>query len=339
MLKLINHIVSAAIVLMLSATSFAQSEYDVNSTSAPPTIDGVVAAGEWDAASVAAGGWRILRDPAGPNDTTNNRFRMLFDDTNLYILYETDFDVYRDDNIRDVIRFGYNNINFFFDPNLDDEGNQGTETMPFLTPDSYQIAINMYLGTFVCESGCSVAQNTGPVGLSSFAVAFSDATTGNNLSWEGMRGTQVGTVNSALGGVMELAIPWTDFDAPGLDANGEDPGLNLMGEAPVDGDQWNFNAGFISSGSGLLPVWNWSNNPDGTSFFVQQPAGLLNFVAVDDEFLLGDVNLDGAISFLDIAPFVTVLTSQGFQAEADTNEDMLVNFLDISSFVSLLTAS
>ena len=339
MLKSFNLTATAAIVLALSATTFAQNSYDVNATSTPPTIDGVVSAGEWDAASAAAGGWRILRDPAGPNDTQNNRFRMLFDDTNLYILYETDFPTYRSDNIRGEIRFGYNNINFFFDPNLDDEGNQGTETMPFLTPDSYQIAINMYLGTFVCESGCSVSQNTGPAGLSSFAVAFSDATTGNNLSWLGMRGTQIGTVNGNPGGVMELAIPWTDFDAPGLDDNGEDPGLNLMGVAPVDGDQWNFNAGFISSNQGVLPVWNWSNNPDGLSFFVQQPAGVLNFVAADDEVLLGDVNLDNAVNFADIAPFIALLSSGEFQAEADVNEDTLVNFGDISIFIGLLSGS
>ena len=53
--------------------------------------------------------------------------------------------------------------------------------------------------------------------------------------------------------------------------------------------------------------------------------------------LLGDVNLDGVVNFLDIAPFVTILSVSGFQAEADVNQDDLVNFLDISPFISILT--
>ena len=54
--------------------------------------------------------------------------------------------------------------------------------------------------------------------------------------------------------------------------------------------------------------------------------------------LLGDVNRDGAVSFLDISPFISILSDGGFQAEADTNEDGEVSFLDISSFISLLTS-
>ena len=47
--------------------------------------------------------------------------------------------------------------------------------------------------------------------------------------------------------------------------------------------------------------------------------------------LAGDVNLDGVVSFNDIAPFVQVLASGVFQAEADTNFDGVVNFLDIAT--------
>jgi len=338
----------AAALCILPATTFAQNTYDVNSTSSPPTIDGIVSAGEWDDAAAEAGGWRILRDDAGPADTDNNRFRMMWDATNLYILYETDFGIYRDDNVRDVIRFGYNNINFYFDPDLDEEGNLGTETDPSRTPDGYQIAINMYLGSFTCASGCSVELNTnefdainaGPVGLSSFSGAYSDNTTGNNLGWLGMRGTQIGTVNGTSGGVMELAIPWTDFDAPGLDDNGLDPGLNLMGASPANGDQWNFNAGFIPPGSSPLPVWNWHTEPDPTEpleSFASQPHGLITFVA-DEVVVLGDVNMDGNVDFLDITPFIGLISNGEFKAEADINGDTSVDFLDIVPFIALLSA-
>lgn len=55
--------------------------------------------------------------------------------------------------------------------------------------------------------------------------------------------------------------------------------------------------------------------------------------------LLGDVNMDGSVTFLDIAPFISVLTSGGGQSEADINKDGAVNFLDIAGFINLLQLS
>ena len=52
--------------------------------------------------------------------------------------------------------------------------------------------------------------------------------------------------------------------------------------------------------------------------------------------VLGDVNLDGSLNFLDILPFISRLTTGEFQIEADVNEDGRVNFLDIAIFVMLL---
>ena len=349
MLRTISLFAIAALIYIVPATTFAQPTYDVNSTSTPPTIDGVVSAGEWDAAAAEAGGWRILREPLGPLAPNNNRFRMMWDATNLYILYETDFGTYRDDNVRAQIRFGYNNINLYFDPDLDGEGNQGTETEPFFKPDGYQIAVNMYLGTYTCDSGCSVEDNgsqfnaldQGPVGLSSFASAVSaGATSANDLGWLGMRGTQIGTVNGTSGGVFEIAIPWSDFDAPGLDPAGEDPGLNLNGEIPVAGDQWNFNIGFVGQGD-VLPVWSWHENPDpdgDLEIFATQPHGVLTFVS-DDAVLLGDCNLNMVVDFDDIAPFITILANDGFLEQADINGDDVVDFDDIAGFITILAGS
>ena len=53
--------------------------------------------------------------------------------------------------------------------------------------------------------------------------------------------------------------------------------------------------------------------------------------------LRGDVNLDGIVNFLDIAPFILRLSEMENQAEADLNEDGMVNFLDISPFIQALT--
>ena len=54
--------------------------------------------------------------------------------------------------------------------------------------------------------------------------------------------------------------------------------------------------------------------------------------------LPGDVNRDGVVSFLDIDPFISVLTGNSpFQAEADVNLDGSVDFLDIFSFITALS--
>jgi len=55
-----------------------------------------------------------------------------------------------------------------------------------------------------------------------------------------------------------------------------------------------------------------------------------------DLVVLGDVNRDGVVNFLDISPFIVLLTSGEFQFEADLNQDGLVNFFDISLFIDAL---
>ena len=52
---------------------------------------------------------------------------------------------------------------------------------------------------------------------------------------------------------------------------------------------------------------------------------------------LGDVNLDGAVDFSDISPFITLLSSGVFQAEADLDESGVVDFADIAPFIEALS--
>ena len=62
-------------------------------------------------------------------------------------------------------------------------------------------------------------------------------------------------------------------------------------------------------------------------------------VLIADELsvLLGDVNLDGEVNLLDVTPFINVIATGQFQAEADINQDGVVNLLDAGPFVELLT--
>ena len=50
-----------------------------------------------------------------------------------------------------------------------------------------------------------------------------------------------------------------------------------------------------------------------------------------EEVLLGDVDLNGVVDSEDIAAFNAVLSSGGFQAEADCDENGVVNVLDIDA--------
>ena len=46
-------------------------------------------------------------------------------------------------------------------------------------------------------------------------------------------------------------------------------------------------------------------------------------------FQLGDINQDGNVDLLDVAPFVDRMPSGTYQAEADMNQDGAVNLLDV----------
>ena len=59
----------------------------------------------------------------------------------------------------------------------------------------------------------------------------------------------------------------------------------------------------------------------------------------DDENIAWTAELPGygQVSLLDVQPFVDLLISGDFQAEADINGDGIVNLLDVQPFVDLLS--
>ena len=68
------------------------------------------------------------------------------------------------------------------------------------------------------------------------------------------------------------------------------------------------------------------------------PQLLLEVTDVQEPVVLGDINLDGVVNFLDISPFIGRLTSGVFQIEADVNQDSFINFLDIAPFIAILSS-
>ena len=56
-------------------------------------------------------------------------------------------------------------------------------------------------------------------------------------------------------------------------------------------------------------------------------------------FDLGDVNQDGSVNLLDVAPFIAAVTGTAYICEADINEDGTNDLLDVAPFVDLLTGN
>ena len=70
---------------------------------------------------------------------------------------------------------------------------------------------------------------------------------------------------------------------------------------------------------------------------------MITFASAND-VLLGDTNLDGIVNFLDISPFISILSGgAGFDpqaiANADINQSGGVSFLDISPFIMILASA
>lgn len=59
----------------------------------------------------------------------------------------------------------------------------------------------------------------------------------------------------------------------------------------------------------------------------------------DATVLLGDANCDAAVDFLDIVPFIALLSNGDFKAQADVDMSGEVDFLDIVPFIAILSGS
>lgn len=266
---------AVAVVVVLSGLASAQTprSYNVNRTTTAPVADGVVSPGEWTAAATASGSWGVLREGATDMDTENNRFRMMWDDTNLYILYETDFNQFTTDAViedpRPNVTFaGPDILNFYLDPNEDDEPND------IGTPDGYQLAFHQYKGP---GGVATISTNADRQGIGFYTEAHVDNTNGDQGKWNkdgsdvqggGLQDIVVGQTNGAAGGVAEVVWPWANFNA-----------LEFTGGASVETD---FDSDGLTDGNDFL-IWQRNLGP----------------ATVTDKST-GDANLDGNIDGADL---------------------------------------
>lgn len=113
--------------------------------------------------------------------------------------------------------------------------------------------------------------------------------------------------------------------------------LGVDGPGPVDTGEFNLS---FATGNNFIDHFDFSSDQNGLQ--TNQQFGFpYDKYAVDALFtpkaLLGDINLDGTVDLLDVAPFVELLTKGGFRAEADINQDGTVDLLDVAPFVDVLS--
>ena len=232
-------------LLALSAEALPASgqeirNYDVNFTTNTIIADGVVSAGEWTGAAPAAGDWRELGQDFSDVDLDNNRFSILYDANNLYILYETDYDLEFLPNSggNPSITFGEENLTIFIDPNRDGDLNTDIDGNP-LEPgaadgqntDGYQFSFNQFEGTHT-------STDSDRNGIGFFTEAHVNAAFGDQANWNQGGASVAGAALSGSGivvgqtnrnnrnvpafsaptayGIAEIVIPFADLDADAM---------------------------------------------------------------------------------------------------------------------------
>lgn len=250
-------LMAMSLLLCVSVSADAQEirNYNANKTTNTIVADGVISPGEWDGADPAAGDWRELRMPFSDVDEDNNRFQILWDDTNLYILYETDYDFGWLSNLggtRPGIVFGEENLNLYIDPNNDGDLNTAPDGTP-LAPgasnggatDGYQFAFNQYEGTSVSADGDFQ-------GVGFFTEAHVNSPFGDAANWRDGEGNDGGMIGSGIvvgqtntnganaGGIAEIVIPFADLDADAIiprDVPAESP-VDIDADGDIDGTDY-----------------------------------------------------------------------------------------------------
>lgn len=242
--RVVPALVAALAVAPAAVAQSTPRAYNVQFTTTAPVADGIVSPGEWDGAAAAAGSWAVIREAEGELDTENNRFRMLWDNTNLYVLYQSDFGSWQtnDPSVeRPNINFGGPDVlNFYLDPNGDGEQN----TVPDNEIDGYQFAFNMYRHP---SDEALISTDAHRQGVGIYTEAHNNSPNGDQARWNkggsdvqgaAMQDIVVAQKNSATAGIAEVIIPWANFNANAFVPASVEPG-DFDSNGLVDGNDFN----------------------------------------------------------------------------------------------------
>jgi hypothetical protein len=202
------------------------------------------------------------------------------------------------------------------------------------------------VAVFAAQAGGVIAQDVTssddiPAAGAQTAAAYYEAATGNLYLSVGSGLISVGLQDSGGGLEFSNANSSTTLGVPLGPTDEAVVYLNFTGGTLGEGV---FNVGqLLASNNNIVTGADFSGAfPTVTLLFQrqgEQPELNQSINVIASGVLLGDVNLDGNVDFLDISPFIAVLSGGTFQAEADCDENGDVDFLDITPFIALLTGS
>ncbi len=189
---------------------------------------------------------------------------------------------------------------------------------------------DIFIGSVVNISGGVIGRSWD---IDEFAVAnISGGTIGENFAI--MSGGEVNVTGGTLGNFVaeansQLNLFGTEFLVDG------NPVVGLVGMPITITDRDVTLLGLLADGSLVGFDLRSTFGASGDDYF---DTDATITVTLTGKPMLGDVNGDGSVNLLDVAPFVDLVTAGGFLAEADINQDKSVDLLDVSPFVDLLTA-
>ena len=123
------------------------------------------------------------------------------------------------------------------------------------------------------------------------------------------------------------------IDLSTLDGNN---GFVINGIDEGDGIDYSVSGAGDVNGDGIDDVIIGASLVDGNGNSASVESYVVFGRAAHSGVLKGDVDMDGDIDFDDIGPFIAVLQSGDFQAEADCDCSTVVDFADIPAFIALL---
>ncbi len=173
------------------------------------------------------------------------------------------------------------------------------------------------LDTFGVFSGSEVTIDGGTV------TGFPDVFGGGVIN---LRGGNVNSIRALVGS--EINVTGTEFSI-GTETFVLDPGESMV--VGVRGVPF---SATLTDGS-IFSVFLNPSDPGFPANPVVSSAATLTIIGA--EILPGDVNCDGIVNLLDVAPFVDIIINGGFSTKADLNNDGVVSLLDVDSFVNLLS--
>ena len=145
-------------------------------------------------------------------------------------------------------------------------------------------------------------------------------------------GGNVHAIDADNDGDIDMAVCDVDVDIPGCS--------RVFCTLRNDGS-----GGLSDPNNSLNLPWNVSGSHDCCWIDVNRDGYQDLFIATCDDyhmfvndrpFVLCDVNLDGSADLLDVAPFIDLIGSGGYLAQADTNSDGEINLLDVAGFIDCL---